>query len=69
MPDALARLYSEGFSLDQITITSDGNGSAGGDDSIAQVQDLLEDFRWAALEKEIPFEELLKTITLNPARI
>ena len=69
VPDALARLYSEGFSLDQITITSDGNGSAGGDDSIAQVQDLLEDFRWAALEKEIPFEELLKTITLNPARI
>ena len=51
MPDALARLYSEGFSLDQITITSDGNGSAGEDDSIAQVQRFVRGFPLGSIRK------------------
>ena len=59
-PDCIRRISR------QITITLCNKWRG---DSIAQVQDLLEDFRWAALEKEIPFEELLKTITLNPALI
>lgn len=92
VPDALTRLISEGFSLDQVTITSDGNGSNGSNSNsnsnsssggkfsskgstgevgagIAQVQDLLIDFRRAAIDQKIPLEELLKTVTANPARI
>jgi beta-aspartyl-dipeptidase (metallo-type) len=72
VPAALTRLVSEGFSLDQVTITSDGNGSTGGDSTkpgMARVLDLLQDFRQVAREKEIPFEMLLKTVATNPARI
>jgi beta-aspartyl-dipeptidase (metallo-type) len=97
VPHALERIRSEGFSLDHVTITSDGNGSIGGETKtetngqsnnqnysqvntgskhrepgkpgIQKMEDLLKDFRKAALEQKIPLTDLLKTITTNPARI
>jgi len=72
VPDALEKLIHEERELDRVTITSDGNGSACPKESpcsVAEVKALLEDFRACILEKKLPFETCLKTMTMNPAQI
>lgn len=72
VPDALNKVMEENISLDQVTITSDGNGSVPGKSSkpeIGQVEDLLKDFCQSALQRKIPLDQLLKTVTINPAKI
>lgn len=72
VPDALAKVVENGIYLDQVTVTSDGNGSIPGESAkplIGQVEALFKDFCQAARNGRIPFEELLKTVTVNPAKI
>ncbi|MEL7564506.1 MAG: beta-aspartyl-peptidase [Dehalobacterium sp.] len=72
IPEAFIKVMEEHNSLDQVTITSDGNGSVPGKSSepeIGQVKDLFKDFCQAAFEGRIPLDQLLKTVTINPAKI
>ncbi|MCR6546302.1 beta-aspartyl-peptidase [Dehalobacterium formicoaceticum] len=70
VPAALAGIMKDQLSLEQVTITSDGNGSVPGRYGweIGQVADLFEDFCRMAREGKIPFPQLLKTVTMNPAK-
>jgi len=70
--EALIMVMKKHSSLDNVTITSDGNGSVPGKSAkleIGQVADLLKDFLQSALEGKIPLDRLLKTVTINPAKI
>lgn len=71
VPDALMKLLEKRIPLDRVTITSDGNGSVPGEGpkpGIGQVDDLFKDFRRSVLEGKIPFDQVLKTVTVNPAK-
>ena len=70
-------IYEKYGSLDRVSMTSDGNGSAPIWDELGNMigmgkgscKVLLADLKKAADRGLIPFEEVLKTMTTNPAKI
>ncbi|MGX7030769.1 beta-aspartyl-peptidase [Vagococcus zengguangii] len=73
----LKRLLAEGISIDQITMTSDGQGSLPYFDEdnqflglgVGSAKSLLVGIKDAVLNEEIPLETAIRTITKNPATI
>ena len=74
--EGLEIIYEKYGSLDRVSMTSDGNGSAPLWDSLGNLigmgkgssKVLLEDLKKATDRGVIPFEEALKTITTTPAK-
>jgi beta-aspartyl-dipeptidase (metallo-type) len=74
---AIHFLLSEGIPINQITVSSDGNGSLPQFDrkgnligiGIGSVQILWEDLRAGIKSNNIGIEAALRTITVNPARV
>jgi beta-aspartyl-dipeptidase (metallo-type) len=72
VPDALYRLKDiKGF--DKVTVSSDGNGSIPSDNknhtNVGKIQELFSDIKRTILEKNMELSKVLKTVTINPARI
>lgn len=75
--EGLEMIYKKYGSLERVTMTSDGNGSAPVWDDLGNMigmgkgssKVLLEDLKKAAENGVIPFEEVLKTMTTTPAEI
>lgn len=73
----LKEMLDKGVPIDQITFTSDGNGSLPEFDQngefigleVAQVTSLYEEVRAAILEEGVPIEQALQVITSTPAKI
>ncbi|HEX3012130.1 MAG TPA: beta-aspartyl-peptidase [Syntrophomonadaceae bacterium] len=66
---SLSALIQKGASLDQVTVSSDGNGSAPNDAGVSRIDQLLKDLRSCVLENKLELSSVFKTATLNPARI
>lgn len=66
---SFAMLKTRGLNLDKVTVSSDGNGSAPTDSGISTINQLLNDLRVSVLENKLELSEVIKTVTLNPARI
>jgi len=71
VPDAMEILMNKGLNMDKITVSSDGNGSTGSESSngVGKVSQLLNDIRNCILEKHLPMENVLKTVTSNVAKV
>ena len=75
--EALEYIYNKYGSLDRVSMTSDGNGSAPVWDKLGNMigmgkgscKVLLSDLKKAAKRGTVPFEEILRTITSTPATI
>ncbi|HWP97366.1 MAG TPA: beta-aspartyl-peptidase [Syntrophomonadaceae bacterium] len=71
--DSLAHLIKQGISMERVTISSDGNGSApknsAPDSAVCSVDQLLKDLRVCVLENKIDFASVIKTVTVNPAKV
>ena len=73
----LKRLLAEGIAIEQITMTSDGQGSLPYFDEnnqflglgVGSAKSLLVGIKEAVLKEKIPFEIAIRTITKNPASI
>jgi beta-aspartyl-dipeptidase (metallo-type) len=74
--EAVKQLLSAEVSLEQVTLSSDSNGSLPVFDekgslirmSVGDIQNLLEEFRFLVGAEGFPASDILKCITLNPAR-
>jgi beta-aspartyl-dipeptidase (metallo-type) len=74
---ALKRALDAGVDINQITFTSDGQGSLPDFDEngylggmfIGKSSSLLREFRAAIMEEGVPIEDAIRVITANPARI
>jgi len=73
VPESLSRLLRLYSSLERITISSDGNGSspvsAANQSGHTTIGQLLDDLRSAVLDTRLDFAEVIKTVTVNPARL
>ncbi|MDD2497353.1 MAG: beta-aspartyl-peptidase [Desulfitobacteriaceae bacterium] len=73
IPDALEILFSRQVNIENVTLSSDGNGSIpienGGGSGIGKVEQLLEDVRSSILDKGFDAASVLKTVTINPAKV
>lgn len=75
--EALKRMLSQGVPIEQITFTSDAQGSLPDFDDkgnliglkVGKVASLYEAFQDAVLEQKVSLEDALQVITLNPASI
>ncbi len=74
--EALRQLLSAKVAVEQITLSSDANGSMPVFDkkgslirlTVADIQNLYEEFRYLITEEGFPVSDILKCITLNPAK-
>lgn len=69
VPQSLQMLIEHGVNLDKVTVSSDGNGSAPSPAGISRLDELWKDLQTAVLEEHLDLTTVLKTATLNPARI
>ena len=71
VPQCLARLIENGSGLDRVTVSSDGNGSGAGrsHNEAGSVMALFNDIRSAVVDHRLPLELVLKTVTVNPAKV
>ncbi len=71
VPDCLSRLINSGTGLENVTVSSDGNGSGAGAShtEVGSVMALFSDFRTAIRDSGLPLEKVLKAVTENVARI
>jgi len=71
VPCALDELLKNGADMNKVTISSDGNGSISGAGNIrvGRISMLLDDVRASILEKKLPVELVLKTVTSNVAGV
>ena len=75
--EGLEHIYKQYGSLDRVTMTSDGNGSAPVWDELGNMigmgkgscKVLLSDLKQIAQRDLVPFEEALRTVTTNPAAV
>ncbi|MBB6454955.1 beta-aspartyl-dipeptidase (metallo-type) [Salirhabdus euzebyi] len=74
---ALKRMLAEGVSIDQVTFTSDAQGSLPDFDEqgnfiglkVAKINSLFEEVRDAIIQEHIPIEQAIQVVTKNPAAI
>lgn len=73
VPDALEKIFNSGVNTDNITVSSDGNGSIpskGGDKiEVGKISQLYTDIIDSILIKKLDFETVLKTVTSNTAKV
>lgn len=73
VPDSFARLIKQGSNLERVTVSSDGNGSApssaANQSGLIRIGQLLNDLRSSVLDSGLAFGTLIKTVTVNPARL
>ncbi|NLK88251.1 MAG: beta-aspartyl-peptidase [Clostridiaceae bacterium] len=71
VPECLSRLINMGTGLENVTVSSDGNGSGAGDSQteVGSVMALFNDFRTAVMDNGLPLPQVLKTVTENVARV
>lgn len=71
VPECLDQLLKKGNSLDRVTVSSDGNGSGAGRDhtGIMPLSALFDDIRSAVIDKKLPLETVLTTVTTNVAKL
>ncbi len=73
--EAIRRLRSAGAAIEQITMSSDSNGSMPVFDesgslvglAVGDIENLLTEFRRLVMEEGLPVSDVLKCFTLNPA--
>ena len=73
--EAIRRLRSAGAAIEQITMSSDSNGSMPVFDesgalvglAVGDIENLLTEFRRLVTEEDLPVSDVLKCFTLNPA--
>ncbi len=74
--EAFRQFKSAGVAIEQITLSSDSNGSMPIFDengslvglAVGDIENLLNEFRRLVTEEDFPVPDILKCITLNPAR-
>jgi len=72
VPDAIKLLIENNIDMNRVTLTSDGNGSmpyGGGDTGVGKVSQLLDDIRSCILQNKLDIELVLKTVTVNAAKV
>lgn len=72
VPESLKYLIENGINLDRVTISSDGNGSVptpGKDSGGAKMDNLINDLRKCIIDLKLNFASIIKTVTINPAKI
>ncbi len=72
IPDALEILLKSGVSMERITLSSDGNGSrpaATGSGGVGKVAQLYEDIKSCIASRKMDIPTVLKTVTLNVAKV
>jgi beta-aspartyl-dipeptidase (metallo-type) len=67
LPDAIEKLIRNNKNLDNVTVSSDGNGSNMGN-GICKMSQLFNDMRDCIIEKKIDMTSVLKTATVNVAK-
>ncbi|AFS77864.1 isoaspartyl dipeptidase IadA [Gottschalkia acidurici 9a] len=67
LPDAIEKLIKDNKNLDNVTASSDGNGSNGGN-GICKMSQLFDDMRDCIIEKKIDITSVLKVSTTNVAK-
>lgn len=66
---SLSILLEQGICIDRVTVSSDGNGSAPNEAGISLISQLLQDLRVCVLESNLEFAQIIKTATVNPAKL
>lgn len=73
VPDALSRLIQAASNLDRVTISSDGNASSpqgtAGNTGFCSISQLHNDLRSAIVDAGLDFSQVIKTVTVNPAKL
>ena len=73
VPDALEKIFNCGVNTDNITVSSDGNGSipakGGNKPEVGRVNQLFTDIVNSILLKKLDIESVLKTVTSNTAKV
>ena len=71
VPDCLKRLLNTGTGLENVTVSSDGNGSGAGEShtEIGSVMDLYNDFMSSVKDYGLPLPQILRTVTQNVAQV
>lgn len=67
VPDALVRVIQENKNIDQVTVSSDGNGSNLGN-GICKVSQLFADLKDSITEKNLDITSVIKTATTNVSK-
>lgn len=71
VPDCLRRLLGTAKGLENVTVSSDGNGSGAGEShkEAGKVRALFDDIRSSVINYGLPLTPVLKTVTENVARV
>ncbi len=67
--EAFLKLKENNLSLDRVTVSSDGNGSSDNAAGISYMDQLLKDLAGCVLTNKLDFAEVIKTVTINPAKV
>ncbi|GAE87831.1 beta-aspartyl-peptidase [Acetivibrio straminisolvens] len=73
VPDALKLLSDAGVNMDRVTVSSDANGSIPKNDrnglGVGSTEQLINDIRNSILINKLSMEQVLKTVTVNVAKV
>ncbi|ODM27358.1 beta-aspartyl-peptidase [Clostridium sp. Bc-iso-3] len=73
VPDALKLLSDTGINMDRVTVSSDANGSIpakdGNELGVGSTDQFIDDIRNSILINELSMEQVLKTVTVNVAKV
>ncbi len=71
--ESLTYMINSGISTDRVTISSDGNGSvpqnSANENGVGRIDQLIKDLRECILEKKLDLSTVMKTVTVNTARV
>lgn len=70
--ESLAYLINNGIGIDRVTISSDGNGSVPPNSSnkgVGGMDQLIKDLRAGIIENNLDLATVIKTVTINPAKV
>ena len=67
--EALSIIVEKGINLDKITVSSDANGSSPNGSGVSHIGELLNDITACIIEKKMEFPNVIKTVTINPAKV
>jgi len=67
--EALSIIVEKGINLDKITVSSDANGSSPNESGVSYIGQLLKDITACIVEKKMEFPNVIKTVTVNPAKV
>lgn len=73
VPDALKLLVDTGINMDRVTVSSDANGSIPANNGdvlgVGRADQLFNDIRNSILVKKLSMDQVLKTVTVNVAKL